>query len=60
MKRRLLIPLTIELIGIAVIGCGIGLELSVGGDVFLVVTTIGSCLVATGGVIWGKFMHGGK
>ena len=54
---RRIIPITIELVGIATIGAGIGLELSVGGDVYLAVITIGSCLVAVGGVIWGKFMR---
>ena len=54
---RPIIPITIELVGVAMIGAGIGLELSVGGDVYLVVITIGSCLVAAGGVIWGKFMR---
>ncbi len=60
MKKRLYIPIIIELVGIAVVGTGIGLELSQGGTVYLVVITVGSCLVAVGGVIWGKFMRGGK
>ena len=60
MKKKLYIPIVIELVGISVVGTGIGLELSQGGDIYLVVITIGSCLVAAGGVIWGKFMRGGK
>jgi len=60
MKGKHLIPIVIELIGISVVGAGIGLELASGGEIYLVMITIGSCLVATGGVIWGKFMRGGK
>jgi len=59
MKHKRLIPICIELAGIALTGAGIGLELAIGGDVFLVVITTGSCLIAAGGVIWGKFMRQG-
>lgn len=60
MKKRHLIPIIIELIGISTVGTGIGMELAQGGAVYLIVITTGSCLVAAGGVIWGKFMRGGK
>jgi len=60
MKKKLYIPIIIELVGISTIGVGIGLEIVLGGAAYLVVITIGSLLVATGGVIWGKFMRGGK
>ena len=60
MKRKHLIPIVIELVGISLTGAGIGLELALGGQIYLVMLTAGSCLVATGGVIWGKFMRGGK
>ena len=60
MKRKHLIPITIELAGISVIGAGIGLELARGGAIYLVMITVGSLLIATGGVIYGKFMRGGK
>ena len=52
-----LTAIIIELVGIATIGTGIGLELALGGDIYLVVITVGSCLVATGGIIYGKFMR---
>ena len=58
MKRKL-IPIIIELAGIAVVGTGIGLEIALGGQVYLVMITAGSCLIAAGGVIWGKFMRRG-
>ena len=60
MSKKRMVPIVIELVGITVIGVGIGLELTIGGDIFLVVITAGSCLVAAGGIIWGKFMRGGK
>lgn len=60
MKKRHLIPIVIELMGISVVGAGIGLELAIGGAVYLVVITTGSLLIAAGGVVWGKFMRGGK
>jgi len=55
-----LIPITLELIGIAVIGGGIGIELALHADLGYMMITAGSLLVATGGVIWGKFIRGGK
>ena len=59
MKKKL-IPVIIELVGISVVGTGIGLELALGGSIYFVMITAGSCLIAVGGVIWGKFMRGGK
>jgi hypothetical protein len=53
--NRKLIPITIELIGIAAIGAGIGVELATHADIGWAMVTTGSCLVAIGGVIWGKF-----
>lgn len=60
MKKRPLIPIVIELVGICVVGVGIGLELTLGGSVFLVMITSGSLLIAAGGIIWGKFMRRDK
>jgi len=53
-----LLAIVIELTGITTIGIGIGLEIALGGSVYLIMITSGSCLVAIGGVIWGKFMRG--
>jgi len=55
-----LTAIIIELVGITVIGAGIGLELALGGEIYLVVITIGSVLVATGGVIYGKFIRSNR
>jgi hypothetical protein len=55
-----LLAITLELVGITAIGTGIGVELITGADIGLVVVTIGSCLVASGGVIWGKFIRGSR
>lgn len=54
------VPIALELIGIATIGAGIGVELMAGAHIGLVIITVGSCLVAVGGVIWGKFVRGGR
>lgn len=56
-SRKNLAPIVIELIGIVVIGMGIGVELIMHADIGLAIITGGSCLVAIGGVIWGKFMR---
>jgi hypothetical protein len=58
MNKRL-IPVTIEVVGVAVIGVGIGVELATHADIGWAIVTTGSCLVAIGGVIWGKFMRKG-
>ncbi len=55
-----LIPITIELVGVAAIGTGIGVELATHAEIGWALVTTGSCLVAIGGVIWGKFMRGGR
>ena len=52
-----LVAIIIEVIGIATIGTGIGLELVQGGAVYLVMITVGSLLLASGGIIWGKFLR---
>jgi hypothetical protein len=57
--NRKLVPIAIELVGIATIGVGIGVELATHADIGWAVVTTGSCLVAVGGVIWGKFTRKG-
>lgn len=57
MRKKKLIPIAIELVGIAAIGAGIGVEIVTHADVGWTIVTIGSCLVAIGGVIWGKFIR---
>jgi hypothetical protein len=59
MMNKKLIPITIELVGIATIGVGIGVELATCADIGWGLVTTGSCLVAVGGVIWGKFTRKG-
>jgi len=56
MSRKLL-PVALELVGIATIGVGIGVELATHADIGWALVTTGSCLVAVGGVIWGKFIR---
>ena len=57
--NRKIIQITIELVGIATIGVGIGVELATHADIGWAAVTTGSCLVAVGGVIWGKFTRKG-
>jgi len=59
MKTKKLIPVIIELLGIALVGAGIGIELIMHADFGLVIITTGSCFIAIGGVIWGKFVKRG-
>ena len=54
LSRQRLLAAGIECVGIAVTGIGIGCELAVGGEVHLVLITIGSCMVAVGGLLWSK------
>ena len=58
MSKKLL-PIVLELLGIAAIGTGIGVEVAAHADVGWVLVTTGSLLVAAGGIIWGKFMRRG-
>jgi len=57
--NKKLIPVTIEVVGVAAIGVGIGVEMATHADIGWAIVTTGSCLVAIGGVIWGKFMRKG-
>jgi len=59
MSKKLL-PIALELVGIAAIGTGIGVEIAAHAETGWVLVTAGSLLVAAGGVIWGKFMRGGQ
>jgi len=58
MKR--LIPITLELFGIAVVGGGMGVELALHADLGYMLITGGSLVVCIGGIIWGKFVRGGR
>lgn len=55
-QRRILIAaMAIEVLGIAVVGVGIGYEVEYGAHWGLVAITVGSMLVAAGGIVWGKW-----
>jgi len=56
MKREVtkVLAVALECVGIAVTGVGIGCELAFGGELHLVVITVGSCLVSVGGLLWAK------
>ncbi len=59
-KTLRLVPVVLELVEIAIVGVGIGVEVASHAAVGNLVITVGSLLVAAGGVIWGKFMRGDK
>lgn len=59
MRKIKLFSIIIEVVGVAIIGTGIGVELATYADAGCVTVTIGSCLVAIGGVIRDKFIRGG-
>lgn len=52
-----ILAIIVEIVGIAMVGTGIGVELIAGAHIGMIIITIGSCLVAAGGVIWGKFLR---
>jgi hypothetical protein len=58
MGKRIL-PVALEVAGITAITVGIGVELTAHADVGWVIVTSGSCLIASGSIIWGKFMRKG-
>jgi hypothetical protein len=60
MSKGMIAAIVIELIGIAGVGTGIGIELATHADLGWAVVTTGSCLVAMGGVVWGKFLRLGR
>ena len=51
------VAVTLELVGIAVIGAGVGIELVLHAHYGFFAISAGSCFVAIGSVIWGKFMR---
>ncbi len=53
------LAIVIELLGIAAISVGIGIEMSFHASVGWFVISIGSLLIAAGSIIWAKFMRGG-
>ena len=57
MRKLAMLPIILELFGIAVIGSGIGIEIALKADIGYLMITSGSCIVAIGGVLWGKFMR---
>ncbi len=49
--------ISLELVGISAIGAGIGVELAIGADIGWALISVGSVIVAAGGIVWGKFMR---
>jgi hypothetical protein len=51
MSKIKLLPIILEVVGVAAISCGIGVELATHADIGWATVTTGSCLVAIGGLI---------
>ncbi len=60
MRTWHLLPISLELLGITMIGVSIGVEIILHADAGFLMMTIGGWIVAIGGVIWGKFTRGGN
>ena len=59
MKSKLAwVSAIVEVVGVAVIGGGITLEIIVGGEIFCIVITAGSLVLASGGLLWAKVYRG--
>lgn len=53
------IAISIELLGIAVIGAGIAVEIVYQASIGLIAITVGSLLIAMGGFVWAKIIPQG-
>lgn len=47
----------LEVIGVIVTSAGVVLEITMGGEVHLVVITCGAVVVAAGAMVWAKCVH---
>ena len=47
----------LEVVGVAIIGTGIGIEIVSHAEIGYLIITVGSLLVAGGGVVFGKFVR---
>lgn len=57
MKARMLVAIITELVGIAAIGVGIGIEIALHADLGYVLITGGSLVIAGGGMFWAKIVR---
>ena len=55
MSKTMYLAVVIELTGIIFTGAGVGIELAMHADIGFLAMTVGSLLLAAGGIIWGKF-----
>ena len=54
MRWRFWLPLIVELAGISVTSCGIGIEIALMADVGYMLISLGSLMIAAGGILWSK------
>lgn len=51
------LAMTVEIVGSAIVACGIGIEVGYGAHIGFLGITVGSFLVALGGVLWAKVLR---
>ena len=57
MRKGMLAAIIVELVGIATIGAGIGIEISMHADLGYMLITGGSLVLAGGSLLWAKIMR---
>jgi hypothetical protein len=58
MKSKLfIISVIVEVVGIAALGLGIGVELTLGADLGYILISVGALVVAGGGLLFAKFVR---
>lgn len=55
--KKYLIPIIIEVVGIAIVATGVGVEIATGATHGYIIISIGSLMVAGGALIWAKFIR---
>lgn len=57
-RHSLILPLLLELVALAAVGCGIGVEIVYEAHYGFVLISGGSAVGMMGAIIWGKFLRG--
>lgn len=58
-RRIFLFAIILEVLGVAITGTGVGVELATGAGIGYILITGGSCLIAGGGIVFAKFLKRG-
>lgn len=60
MKKLFIVSVVVEVVGIAAVGLGVGVELTLGADLGYILITMGALIVAGGGLLFAKFVRKDK